>query len=90
MGKRTQESVGKIPFPVSPREEYLTKSSCLPVFRAQSRAVIGTTGGWLDAGRMAEAVQNGDIDMCGLGRPLREDPDFVNRVLRGDVVTSKL
>ncbi|RFU26088.1 hypothetical protein B7463_g10259, partial [Scytalidium lignicola] len=55
-----------------------------------SRAVIGTTGGWRDAYRMSEAVENGDIDMIGLGRPLREDPQFVNGVLRGDVIESKL
>ncbi|PGH23915.1 hypothetical protein AJ80_01977 [Polytolypa hystricis UAMH7299] len=55
-----------------------------------SRAVIGTTGGWRDSHRMADAVRNGDIDMCGLGRPLREDPDFVNKVLRGEARISKL
>ncbi|KAJ5476113.1 Aldolase-type TIM barrel [Penicillium sp. IBT 31633x] len=55
-----------------------------------SRAVIGTTGGWRDSHRMSEAVERGDIDMCGLGRPLREDPDFVNKVLRGEVRRSNL
>jgi 2,4-dienoyl-CoA reductase-like NADH-dependent reductase (Old Yellow Enzyme family) len=39
---------------------------------------------------MAEAVANGDIDMCGLGRPLREDPNFVKKVLRGEIRESKL
>ena len=46
-----------------------------------SRAVIGTTGGWVDQHRMAEAVENGDVDMIGLGRLLREEPDFPKRVL---------
>ncbi|KAL4891164.1 hypothetical protein BDV59DRAFT_209284 [Aspergillus ambiguus] len=55
-----------------------------------TRAVIGTTGGWRDSHRMAEAVENGDIDMCGLGRPLREDPHFVRKVLRGEVRKSNL
>ncbi|OJJ34012.1 hypothetical protein ASPWEDRAFT_69763 [Aspergillus wentii DTO 134E9] len=55
-----------------------------------SRAVIGTTGGWRDARCMAEAVGSGDIDMIGLGRPLREDPFFVAKVLRGDVRKSNL
>ncbi|KAF2094968.1 FMN-linked oxidoreductase [Rhizodiscina lignyota] len=50
-----------------------------------SRAVIGTTGGWRDSHRMAEAVAKGDIDMCGLGRPLREDPYFVNKAMREEV-----
>jgi 2,4-dienoyl-CoA reductase-like NADH-dependent reductase (Old Yellow Enzyme family) len=39
---------------------------------------------------MSEAVENGDIDMIGLGRPLREDPFFVNKVLRGEVRRSNL
>lgn len=56
----------------------------------QSRAVIGTTGGWRDSHRMSEAVECGDIDMIGLGRPLREDPNFVNQVLRGEVRRSNL
>lgn len=56
----------------------------------QSRAVIGTTGGWRDSHRMSEAVESGDIDMIGLGRPLREDPNFVNQVLRGEVRRSNL
>ena len=52
--------------------------------------MIGTTGGWRDSHRMAEAVERGDIDMCGLGRPLREDPAFVNKVLRGEIRRSNL
>lgn len=56
----------------------------------QSRAVIGTTGGWRDPLRMEEAVANGDIDMCGLGRPLREQPEFVTEVLTGKAAKAKL
>lgn len=39
---------------------------------------------------MAEAVEKCDVDMCGLGRPLREDPEFVNKVLRGEERLSRL
>lgn len=46
-----------------------------------SRAIIGTTGGWSDEVKMAEAVQHRDIDLVGLGRLLREKPDFVRCVL---------
>lgn len=55
-----------------------------------SRAVIGTTGGWRDSRRMAEAVQNGDVDMIGLGRTLREDPAWVDKAIKGEVRVSKL
>lgn len=34
---------------------------------------------------MSEAVARGDIDMCGLGRPLREDPHFVKKALKGEI-----
>lgn len=54
------------------------------------RAVIGTTGARRDSHRMSEAVEKGDIDMIGLGRPLQEDPFFVNKVLRGEVRRSNL
>ena len=56
----------------------------------KSRAVIGTTGGWRDPYQMAKAVEDGDVDMIGLGRPLREDPALVNRILVSGVKTAKL
>ena len=55
-----------------------------------SRAVIGTTGGWCDPKFMAEAVMVGDVDMIGLGRMLREDPNFVAKVTSSQVRTSRL
>jgi 2,4-dienoyl-CoA reductase-like NADH-dependent reductase (Old Yellow Enzyme family) len=55
-----------------------------------SRAVIGTTGGWKDGHLMAEAVENGDVDMIGLGRTLRENPDFPAMVIKGQIRYSKL
>jgi 2,4-dienoyl-CoA reductase-like NADH-dependent reductase (Old Yellow Enzyme family) len=32
---------------------------------------------------MAEAVREQDIDCCGLGRPLRDDPDIPNLIFKG-------
>ncbi|KAL2871264.1 uncharacterized protein BJX67DRAFT_370052 [Aspergillus lucknowensis] len=55
-----------------------------------SRAVVGTTSGWRDSELMMAAVRRGDIDMCGLGRPLRDDPDLPNRVFTGERIQSKL
>lgn len=54
-----------------------------------SRAVTCTTGGWRDANRKVEALACGDIDICGLGRPLRDDPHFVKKVLSGQVRRSE-
>ena len=56
----------------------------------QSRAVIGTTSGWRDSERMVAAVESGEIDMCGLGRPLRDDPSLPKRLFGGEKVVSKL
>ncbi|KAL2212456.1 NADH oxidase [Sarocladium strictum] len=51
-----------------------------------SRAVIGTTGGWRDPNLMAQAVQHNEIDCCGLGRPLRDEPNLPNQILNGKEV----
>jgi 2,4-dienoyl-CoA reductase-like NADH-dependent reductase (Old Yellow Enzyme family) len=83
MGPRDEKSIGKSLSPVEMLRD-------LRLICDKSRAVIGTTGGWRDSHRMSEAVENGDIDMIGLGRPLREDPFFVNKVLRGEVRRSNL
>ena len=56
----------------------------------QSRAVIGTTGGWRNAELMARAVREQRIDMCGIARPLREEPDLVKRMLAGSIRVSHL
>jgi 2,4-dienoyl-CoA reductase-like NADH-dependent reductase (Old Yellow Enzyme family) len=84
MGSRDEKSFGRS---LSPSVE---STRDLGLMYEKSRAVIGTTGGWRDSHRMSEAVENGDIDMIGLGRPLREDPFFVNKVLRGEVRRSNL
>lgn len=49
----------------------------------QSRAVIGTTGGWRDADLMNAAVSQGRIDMCGIARPLALEPGLAKEVLSG-------
>lgn len=67
---------------------HLSRASLTSIL--QSRAVIGTTGGWRDPLRMEEAVGNGDVDMIGLGRPLREEPEFVTKLLEGEGGKAKL
>jgi 2,4-dienoyl-CoA reductase-like NADH-dependent reductase (Old Yellow Enzyme family) len=84
MGPRDEKSISKSIF------QSVESSKALGLIYDKSRAVIGTTGGWRDSHRMSEAVEKGDIDMIGLGRPLREDPFFVNKVLRGEVRKSNL
>lgn len=39
---------------------------------------------------MEKAVADGDVDMIGLGRPLREDPGLVNSILGDGARTNKL
>lgn len=85
MGPRNEESPGKFSGVV-----ILDSYAVLLRFISQSRAVIGTTGGWRDPYQMEKAVENGDVDMIGLGRPLREDPELVNSILGGSARTIKL
>ncbi|KAJ5456538.1 hypothetical protein N7530_011812 [Penicillium desertorum] len=91
-GKITRNRLYRTPLSeyASTNDENNVENCGKPMDRYASRAVIGTTGGWRDSHRMSEAVERGDIDMCGLGRPLREDPDIVNKVLRGEVRRSNL
>lgn len=57
---------------------------------SQSRAIVGTTGGWRNADLMARAVAEGRVHMCGIARPLKEEPDLVRRMLDGSVRQSHL
>lgn len=54
------------------------------------RAVLGTTGGWREVESMAKAVKEGEVDMVGMARPLRVEPDLPKRMLTGATRESKL
>jgi 2,4-dienoyl-CoA reductase-like NADH-dependent reductase (Old Yellow Enzyme family) len=48
------------------------------------------TGGFRTHEGMADAVASGATDLVGLGRPLAIEPDFPNRILRGEPFESQV
>lgn len=60
------------------REAYFLEYASL--IREAARMPLMVTGGFRSRGAMVEALESGDTDMIGLGRPLCVDPAFVRRL----------
>ncbi|KAL7004245.1 hypothetical protein EMMF5_006190 [Cystobasidiomycetes sp. EMM_F5] len=58
--------------------------------RILSRAAIGTTGGWRKSDRIRQAIAEDRVDMCGIARPLRDEPEMVEAILQADRRQSRL
>ncbi len=52
--------------------------------RTVARMPVMVTGGFRTAAGMIEALENGELDVVGLGRPLIADPDAPRRLLDGE------
>ncbi len=57
----------------------------VPKLKAAVTIPVMVTGGFRSAAAMAEAVDGGEADIIGLGRPLVLDPDGAGKILRGEV-----
>jgi 2,4-dienoyl-CoA reductase-like NADH-dependent reductase (Old Yellow Enzyme family) len=53
--------------------------------RAVARMPVMVTGGFRTAAGMVEALEKGELDVVGLGRPLIADPDAPHRLLAGEI-----
>lgn len=53
--------------------------------RAVAKMPLMVTGGFRTRAGMEAALQSGECDVIGLGRPLCTDPDFPKRLLSGEV-----
>jgi 2,4-dienoyl-CoA reductase-like NADH-dependent reductase (Old Yellow Enzyme family) len=53
--------------------------------RAVARMPVMVTGGFRTAAGMVEALENGELDVVGLGRPLIADPEAPHRLLAGEI-----
>jgi 2,4-dienoyl-CoA reductase-like NADH-dependent reductase (Old Yellow Enzyme family) len=53
--------------------------------RAAAAMPIMVTGGFRTAAGMVEALERGDLDVIGLGRPLIADPQTPKRLLSGEI-----
>ena len=51
--------------------------------RSVASMPLMVTGGFRSAAGMSEALDDGDVDLVGLGRPLCIDPDFPKKILSG-------
>lgn len=60
------------------REAYFLEYAAL--IREAARMPLMVTGGFRSRGAMVEALESGDTDVIGLGRPLCVDPAFVQRL----------
>lgn len=71
----------------APRASTIKREAYFVEFAGRVRSVakmpIMVTGGFRTASAMVEALQRGDLDIIGLGRPMVADPDFPNRILSG-------
>ncbi|MFG1464861.1 NADH:flavin oxidoreductase/NADH oxidase family protein [Xanthobacter sp. DSM 24535] len=55
--------------------------------REVARMPVMVTGGFRSVAGMVEALDGGDLDVVGLGRPLIADPEAPRRVLAGEIGT---
>lgn len=56
--------------------------------RDVARMPVMVVGGFRSAGVMADAIENGELDLVGLGRPMAADPDLPARLLAGTVAVA--
>lgn len=54
--------------------------------KAVATMPVMVTGGFRTVAGMAEALQNGELDVIGLGRPMIADPETPRKILRGEIV----
>jgi 2,4-dienoyl-CoA reductase-like NADH-dependent reductase (Old Yellow Enzyme family) len=73
----------------APRASTVQREAYFVEFAGRVRKVakmpIMVTGGFRTASAMVEAIERGDLDVVGLGRPMVADPDFPKRILSGAV-----
>lgn len=55
------------------------------VIRAVAAMPVMVTGGFRTVAGMLEAVENGDLDIVGLGRPMIADPDVPRKILADEI-----
>lgn len=72
-----------------PRESTVKREAYFVEFAGRVREVarmpIMVTGGFRTAAAMVDALEGGDLDIVGIGRPMIADPDFPKHILSGEV-----
>ncbi|MDB5482935.1 MAG: NADH:flavin oxidoreductase [Caulobacteraceae bacterium] len=72
-----------------PRASTVAREAYFVAFAGAVRAVaempVMVTGGFRTVAGMVEALENGELDVVGLGRPLIADPEAPRRLLAGEI-----
>ncbi|KAA0087020.1 NADH:flavin oxidoreductase/NADH oxidase family protein [Mycolicibacterium sp. P9-64] len=73
-----------------PRAKTAAREAYFVAFAGAVRAVaampVMVTGGFRSVAAMGDALDRGDLDAIGIGRPLIADPNSPRRLLNGDIV----
>src|ERR1700710_544140 len=78
-----EEGDDKLPESTRKREAYFVEFA--GAVKAAARMPVMVTGGFRTVAGMIEAVQNGELDVIGLGRPMIADPETPQKILSGAI-----
>jgi 2,4-dienoyl-CoA reductase-like NADH-dependent reductase (Old Yellow Enzyme family) len=77
------EGEDKLPQSTRKREAYFVEFA--GAVKAAARMPVMVTGGFRTVAGMAEALENGELDVVGLGRPMIADPETPRKILSGKI-----
>ncbi len=78
-----EEGEDKLPENTRKREAYFVEFA--GAVKAAARMPVMVTGGFRTVAGMVEAIDNGELDVIGLGRPMIADPETPRKILSGEI-----
>jgi len=76
-----EEGEDRLPESTRKREAYFVEFA--GAVKAAARMPVMVTGGFRTVAGMVEAIDNGELDVVGLGRPMIADPETPRKILAG-------
>jgi 2,4-dienoyl-CoA reductase-like NADH-dependent reductase (Old Yellow Enzyme family) len=77
------EGEDRLPESTRKREAYFVEFA--GAVKAVARMPVMVTGGFRTVAGMSEAIDNGELDVVGLGRPMIADPETPRKILSGEI-----
>jgi 2,4-dienoyl-CoA reductase-like NADH-dependent reductase (Old Yellow Enzyme family) len=77
------EGEDRLPESTRKREAYFVEFA--GAVKAVARMPVMVTGGFRTVAGMSEAIDNGELDVVGLGRPMIADPETPRKILSGEM-----
>jgi len=77
------EGEDKLPESTRKREAYFVELA--GAVKAAARMPVMVTGGFRTVAGMSEAIDDGELDVVGLGRPMIADPETPRKILSGEI-----